>query len=130
MSDSATDKAAADKQSNTEAEYTAVGKISGVFGIKGWVKVRSHTEPEENIFEYSPWRVKLGANWVELEVDEAQPHKDVWIAHIKGLDAGRVIIEDHWFAKVLLHEVALVLALQVSTPFFNDVVEFLLLVGF
>lgn len=32
-----------------------VGQVSGVFGVKGWVKVFSFTDPRENILQYSPW---------------------------------------------------------------------------
>lgn len=67
-------------------EYTCVGRIDGVFGIKGWVKITSFTEPGENIFDYGPWRVKLRGQWVELDIDEAQAHKNAWIAHIVGVD--------------------------------------------
>jgi len=35
-----------------------VGKISGVFGVKGWVKVFSFTDNKENILKYSPWLLK------------------------------------------------------------------------
>ncbi|MDQ3730445.1 MAG: ribosome maturation factor RimM, partial [Pseudomonadota bacterium] len=37
-----------------------VGRICGLFGVKGWVKVFSYTEPRENICRYSPWHL-LGA---------------------------------------------------------------------
>ena len=36
------------------SEYIPVGKISGVFGVKGWVKVFSYTDPRDNILEYKP----------------------------------------------------------------------------
>lgn len=39
-------------------EKIIVGQISGVFGVKGWVKIFSHTDPRENIFSYSPWWVR------------------------------------------------------------------------
>jgi 16S rRNA processing protein RimM len=32
-----------------------LGKIVGVFGVKGWVKLQSHTEPREALFDYLPW---------------------------------------------------------------------------
>jgi 16S rRNA processing protein RimM len=32
-----------------------LGRILGVHGVQGWVKVFSETEPRENIFRYSPW---------------------------------------------------------------------------
>lgn len=35
-----------------------VGRIVGAFGIKGWVKVKSFTQPAENILSYEPlWLV-------------------------------------------------------------------------
>lgn len=32
-----------------------VGAISGIYGLKGWVKVHSFTSPPENILAYRPW---------------------------------------------------------------------------
>jgi 16S rRNA processing protein RimM len=63
-----------------------VGLIAGVFGIKGWVKVVSYTEPADNIFSYSPWTVRLRREQRELEVERFQAHKTGWIAKIKGID--------------------------------------------
>ncbi|PPD03846.1 MAG: ribosome maturation factor RimM [Methylobacter sp.] len=39
-----------------------VGKICGVFGIQGWVKVFSYTDPIDNILSYSPWLLKNNAD--------------------------------------------------------------------
>ena len=44
--------------SNTE--FLNVGHISGVFGVKGWVRVFSYTDPLDNILDYSPWTLKKG----------------------------------------------------------------------
>ena len=35
-----------------------VGRVSGLFGVRGWVKLRSDTEPRENILSYSPLYLK------------------------------------------------------------------------
>ena len=40
-----------------------VGRITGVYGIQGWVKVMSYTDPVENILSYTPWQ--LGPNKIE-----------------------------------------------------------------
>jgi len=32
-----------------------LGRISGLYGVRGWVRVFSETEPRENILRYSPW---------------------------------------------------------------------------
>ena len=36
-----------------------VGKITAVYGIKGWVKIYSFTDPMENVFNYEPWLLKI-----------------------------------------------------------------------
>ncbi len=40
------------------SDYIILGEISGVHGIKGWVKVFSHTSPREKIIEYKQWFIK------------------------------------------------------------------------
>ncbi len=35
-----------------------VGRIVGVFGVHGEVKVESWTEPRERIFDYQPWQLE------------------------------------------------------------------------
>lgn len=47
-----------------------LGRIVGVFGVEGWVKIHSFTEPRENIFSYRPWRLRLGGE----ERVVAEPH--------------------------------------------------------
>jgi 16S rRNA processing protein RimM len=32
-----------------------LGHIAGVYGVQGWIRVFSETEPRENILCYSPW---------------------------------------------------------------------------
>jgi 16S rRNA processing protein RimM len=34
-----------------------LGKIVGVFGVEGWVKIESYAEPRTRIFTYRPWFV-------------------------------------------------------------------------
>lgn len=40
-----------------EDEQLVLGKIRGVFGVKGWLRVESFTQPAENILDYARWRV-------------------------------------------------------------------------
>ena len=39
-------------------QQVIMGKISGVHGIQGWLKVFSYTRPPENIFRYVSWRLQ------------------------------------------------------------------------
>ena len=36
-------------------KYVTVGKITGHFGVKGWIKIKSYTRPIEQIFDYPEW---------------------------------------------------------------------------
>lgn len=63
-----------------------VGRISAVFGVKGWVKVQSFTEPAENLFDYAPWWLKTAHGVKTVEIDEAKPHGKGFVAHLKGVD--------------------------------------------
>jgi 16S rRNA processing protein RimM len=49
-------------------EFVPVGKISGAFGVKGWVKVFSYTEPRTNILQYSPIYMARHNDWIEVKV--------------------------------------------------------------
>ena len=42
------------------------GRITIVYGIKGWVKVFSYTEPVSNILQYQPWWLRQGDAWQRL----------------------------------------------------------------
>lgn len=32
-----------------------VGKVLGAHGVRGWLKIQSFTQPDENILRYAPW---------------------------------------------------------------------------
>jgi 16S rRNA processing protein RimM len=63
-----------------------MGRIVGVFGVEGWVKIESFSEPRSNIVRYRPWQVNLAG--VELRVDKPQlrPHGKGLVAKLDGID--------------------------------------------
>jgi len=63
-----------------------VGRITAVFGIQGWVKIHSFTEPQDNLFRYGPWWLKTARGVKPVEIDESRPHGKGYVAHIKGVD--------------------------------------------
>lgn len=63
-----------------------VGRITSVFGIKGWVKIHSQTEPPENIFNYQPWYLKTQHGVKSVELSEWRPHGKGFVAQILGVD--------------------------------------------
>lgn len=63
-----------------------VGKINGAYGIKGWVKVYSYTDPKENILNYKPWYMKQNGQWLEVQVTKGREQGKTVVAHIEGCD--------------------------------------------
>ncbi len=75
--------------------YIDVGEISGVFGVKGWVKVFSFTDPRENILAYSPWRLQKGNDAIEVKVFQGRVQGKSVVAsltNIEGRDAATLLI--------------------------------------
>ena len=55
----------------------SVGKIVSVYGVKGWVKILSFTEPRENILDYLPWQliIKNQPQLVKVTDQKVYPDK-------------------------------------------------------
>ncbi|MCW8956272.1 MAG: ribosome maturation factor RimM [Gammaproteobacteria bacterium] len=71
---------------NSTDELLELGKISGVFGVKGWVKVHSYTDPREGIVEYGSWLIKHKGAWQQVELEAGQRQGKTVIAKLKGVD--------------------------------------------
>ncbi len=66
-------------------ELISIGEISGVFGIKGWVKVFSLTDPRENVLKYSPWILKKGSEVKEVKLVNGRRQGKSIVACIEGV---------------------------------------------
>jgi len=49
-----------------------IGRIGGVYGVRGWLKIESYTRPKVNIFTYSPWLIHVDSVWKDVDVEEFQ----------------------------------------------------------
>ena len=67
-----------------EQQWVPVGKLNGLYGVKGWVKIFSNTQPKENILTYSPWYLKRNGQWQEFKLLSGKSHGKGVIAHIEG----------------------------------------------
>lgn len=63
-----------------------VGRVTAVFGIKGFVKVASFTDPAENLLDYRPWLLESDGRWQPVRVDAVQRHSKGFIARLDGCD--------------------------------------------
>jgi 16S rRNA processing protein RimM len=65
-------------------EFIEMGRIAGLYGVRGWVKVYSHTEPRDHILEYSPWYLKIQGKWVPIAPAEGRIHGKGVVARLEG----------------------------------------------
>lgn len=83
-------------------ERILLGHVSGLFGVKGWVKVFSYTDPREQITHYKKWYLGGQADTV-IELEQGQIHKQGVIAKLAGIDdrdtAATLVKKDIWVDK-------------------------------
>jgi len=63
-----------------------VGRLNSVYGIKGWLKVTSYTEPKDNLFAYQPCYIYRNQQWQEIEIAQWRRHNQGLVAQLKGIE--------------------------------------------
>jgi len=61
-----------------------VGRINGLYGVSGWVKIFSYTTPITKILEYSPWQLCQKGQWQILSMYEGKAHGKGIIARLES----------------------------------------------
>jgi 16S rRNA processing protein RimM len=67
-------------------ETLVVGRITTVFGVRGWLKVHSYTEQVEVLCSYKPWMISTASGIQQLQIDDWRRHGESLVVHIKGID--------------------------------------------
>lgn len=67
-------------------DWVLLGRIAGVYGVKGWVRLESDTRPRQAIFDYSPWRLGLKDGWEQRAVEAGETRGNGLVAKIEGID--------------------------------------------
>lgn len=63
-----------------------IGEITGVSGVKGWVKIFSYTEPRLNIVKYNPWLLRQREEWKAVRLISGRPQGKTIVAQIEGVN--------------------------------------------
>ena len=63
-----------------------VGRVVGLYGVRGWVKVFADTRPRTGILNYNPWQVKLGGEWKTIRVAEGRAHGEGIVVRLEGYE--------------------------------------------
>jgi len=63
-----------------------LGRIVGLFGVQGWVKVFSYTEPREAVLDYESWLLGRNDDWQPVELAEGKRHGKSVVARLRGVE--------------------------------------------
>lgn len=63
-----------------------LGRVSSVYGVKGWVKIYSYTEPMDRILDYGEWLLNMNGQWQPITVSKGRSHGKGMVAHFEGCD--------------------------------------------
>lgn len=67
-------------------KLVTLGRIVGVYGIKGWVKVLSFTAPRENILGYDSWILAQDGAVRRFGVEDGRRQGKGVVAKLRGID--------------------------------------------
>jgi 16S rRNA processing protein RimM len=78
-----------------------LGRLAAPWGVKGWIKVHSYTDPPAALLDYPVWQLgKPAGDWEEVRVVAGRPHgsgKDL-VVELAGVtspeDARRYVARD------------------------------------
>lgn len=70
------------KSEDSADEWIVVGRIGSPYGVRGWVRVSSYTDPVDNLLLYKPWLVLQR----ELEPIKVRPHQGGFVAQLAQVD--------------------------------------------
>ena len=77
-----------DTQQDETSEKVILGRITGVYGVKGWLKVFSYTNPMEAIVDYSPWYIRAEgrkkAAWNRVELKAGKRHAKTVVVKLEN----------------------------------------------
>ena len=83
---------------NESDKRIIIGRMSGVHGTRGWLKVFSYTDPRENIFLYQPWLLGEGSKgngtkWTEIEFADCGTSGKTLVVKLPGVEDREAALE-------------------------------------
>ena len=72
--------------SDRDSRLVTIGRVVGVYGVRGWIKVLSSTEPPEAILDYPVWQLRNGSEWRAMTLAEGRRYGKGILVHLAACD--------------------------------------------
>ena len=63
-----------------------MGRISGAYGVKGWVRVFDHSRERGGILDYRHWLIRSDAGWEQRQLAEGRCHGNGVVARLEDCE--------------------------------------------
>lgn len=63
-----------------------IGCFGSPFGVQGWIKISSYTNPIENILKYQHWQIELNHLWQDIDITAKKKTGNIIVAKIANCD--------------------------------------------
>jgi 16S rRNA processing protein RimM len=73
-------------ETGPDEPMVVLGRLSGLYGVQGWLKVFSDTEPREGIIKYPDWWVRQQGGWKRMRVEQGRRHGKGVVVKLEGID--------------------------------------------
>ncbi|MBZ4193824.1 MAG: ribosome maturation factor RimM [Candidatus Contendobacter sp.] len=67
-------------------DWVVLGRVSGLFGLEGWVRIFSHTDPRVGIIRYQPVFLQQQGQWREVIIEAGRAHGEGVVLKFAGCD--------------------------------------------
>lgn len=71
---------------NDADSYLVIGRVIDVYGLKGWVKVKSFTQPATNFLDYDECFLSEKNQWLPVKIDKGKAHGKSLVVKFTGYD--------------------------------------------
>lgn len=71
--------------SDPQGAWVVLGRVAGAYGLRGWLKIESHTEPRAGIVAYRQWWVGVGSDRRRFDVVGGRRHGRGVVAGLAGV---------------------------------------------
>lgn len=65
--------------------WVVLGRITGVYGVRGWLRIFSHTDPREGILSYPAWWLGEVGDRHERTLAEGRAHGHGVVVRLEGI---------------------------------------------
>lgn len=69
----------------TRRSPVVLGRVAGVYGVKGWIKLHSYTDPRAAILDYRDCLLERAGSWQPARIAEGRAHGKGVIARFAGV---------------------------------------------